>query len=117
MRLLDRKPLLDLAIPANLQNIRELRPDAEQPVTPIAADNLPPAPTLSPDNIVAALRSIDSRTASGLDLLSARILNSVLDEVPGLERLAARSSVQLHSVLSTATSLHRLCLSSHPPKY
>jgi hypothetical protein len=84
MRLLDRKPLLDLSIPANMQKISELQPDAERPVTPIAAANLPPAPTLSRDDIVAALRSIDSWTASGLDLLSTRILKSVLDEVPGV---------------------------------
>jgi hypothetical protein len=46
MRLLDRKPLLDLSIPANMLKIRELHPDVERPVTPIAAANLPPAPTL-----------------------------------------------------------------------
>jgi hypothetical protein len=91
MRLLDRKPLLDLSIPTNMQKIRELHPDAERPVAPIAAANLPPAPTLSPDDIVAALRSIDSWTASGLDLLSAHILKSVLDEVPGA--LCTRLSV------------------------
>jgi hypothetical protein len=82
MRLVDRKPLRDLSIPANMQKIRELHPDAERPVTPIAAANLPPAPTLSPDDVVAAQGPIDSWTASGLDLLSGRILKSVLDEVP-----------------------------------
>jgi hypothetical protein len=38
-----------------MQRIRELHPDAERPVTPIAAANLPPSPNLSPDDIVAAL--------------------------------------------------------------
>jgi hypothetical protein len=100
MRLLDCKPLLDLSIPANMQKIRELHSDAEQPVTPIAAANLPPAPTFSPDDIVAALRSIDSWTASGLDLVSARSLKSVMarSQALSLEKLAARSSVQFLSV-------------------
>jgi hypothetical protein len=31
MRLLDRKPLLDLSSPANMQKILELHPDAERP--------------------------------------------------------------------------------------
>jgi hypothetical protein len=55
MRVLDRKPLLDLSSPTNLQTIRELHPEAERLVTPIAAANIPPAPTLSSDDIVAAL--------------------------------------------------------------
>jgi hypothetical protein len=47
MRLLDRKPLLDLSIPANMQKICELHPDAERPVTPIAVAK----PAACPDSL------------------------------------------------------------------
>jgi hypothetical protein len=92
-----------------MQKICELQHDAERPITPIAAANLPPAPTISPDEIGGCVRPIDSWIASGLDVLSARTLKSVLDEAPGaLPGMTGRE---------VFCEVAQRFISSQPPKY
>jgi hypothetical protein len=83
LRLLDRNPLLDLRVPENLQRVRDLHPPATAPVVAPDLAGLPDAPMLSADAVVAKLRAMDSFSAAGPDLLSARMLKLVLDDAPG----------------------------------
>jgi hypothetical protein len=81
--LLDRNPLLDLRVPENVQLLRNLHPPATAPVVAQDLNGLPDAPMLSADAVVAKLRATDSFSVAGPDLLSARMLQLVLDDAPG----------------------------------
>jgi hypothetical protein len=83
LRLLDRNPLLYLRAPENLQRVRDLHPLATAPVVAPDLAGLPDAPMLSADAVVAKLQAMDSFSAAGPDLLSARMLKLVLDDAPG----------------------------------
>jgi hypothetical protein len=79
MHLLYRNSLLDFRVTENLQRMRDLHPAASEPV--VTRDFA--APKLSADAVVAKLCAMESFSAAGPDLLSARMLKLVLDDARG----------------------------------
>lgn len=90
-----------------LSQLRALHPAATHKIEPVAKRDFPPAPSLDAEVVVSTLRSMNTFTKSGLDLLSVRQLCAVLDDSPDtLGETGLEALLYSRSVLSMVACLH-----------